>query len=320
MILISLVHDYYLFCILVAISGLAHGPLWPALIQILSKQIEPKVFAFYVGLLGTAPYAGASFSALLVSYISDQAGWRWSLLPIFIASLIWSAIVGIFLKSGKSSRPVTPKSSDTQMKTFDILKSEGVIPIIISVFCLKFVRYSFYMWLPIYLRQSMNLSMIECGLISSAFHIGGSTGGPISGLIIDSSRTRFKKLAQIIFIGALCTGIVAALGHDLSTIVIATNFFVIGFCNCGPDSVINGAVTYDLSNKNGSKVTSLVNGIGTIGGILEGPIIGAMIKSFTWDTVMLLMLIMSVIPAGILLSMKDEIAEKTSHKSHENKV
>ena len=51
---------------------------------------------------------------------------------------------------------------------------------------------------------------------------------------------------------------------------IALLLFIIGLCNCGPDSVICGAITLKLGNLNGQqagvRVTSIVNGIASIGG------------------------------------------------------
>ena len=50
--------------------------------------------------------------------------------------------------------------------------------------------------------------------------------------------------------------------------------FVIGICNCGSDSILTGPVSTQLGEKDGNEleagVTSLINGLSSIGGIVEG--------------------------------------------------
>ena len=53
-----------------------------------------------MGLLGTAPYAGATFSAAFVSYLTDLYGWRHSLLPIFVPCTIVSILVFVAMPNG----------------------------------------------------------------------------------------------------------------------------------------------------------------------------------------------------------------------------
>ena len=55
----------------------------------------------------------------------------------------------------------------------------------VSVFCLKFVRYCMYMWLPLYLIEHLGYPKVEGGLFSTMFDIGGIIGGPVLGVIVD---------------------------------------------------------------------------------------------------------------------------------------
>ena len=56
--LLVLTQDNYLFCALVMVSGAAQAPIWPACIKALSSHIDETKLGTYVGLLGSAPYAG----------------------------------------------------------------------------------------------------------------------------------------------------------------------------------------------------------------------------------------------------------------------
>ena len=70
-----------------------------------------------------------------------------------------------------------------------------------------------------------------------------------------------------------------------------------GAVNCGPDSLLTGSVTMMIGEKygrnNGAGVTSLANGLGSIGGIIEGPIVGLVSQYVGWTGVILLMVVMS---------------------------
>ena len=193
MLLLVLIRDYSIFCILVAISGAAQAPLWPACIKSLANHADDQVLGTFVGLLGTAPYAGASFSSALVSYISDRVGWRHSMTPILIICMVWSVFVGIFLKSGSydgTSKKEPPIGVRKEQKMLDILQIDGLIQVTWAVFFLKFVRYALYMWLPMYLNQGLKYSMINAGLVSTIFHFGAAFGGPIVGYLVDKSSNR----------------------------------------------------------------------------------------------------------------------------------
>ena len=51
-----------------------------------------------------------------------------------------------------------------------------------------------------------------------------------------------------------------------------------GAANCGPDSLLTGSVTMTIGERygtsSGAGVTSLVNGVGSVGAIIEGPLVG----------------------------------------------
>ena len=51
----------------------------------------------------------------------------------------------------------------------------------VSVFCLKFVRYCMYLWLPMYLMEHLGYSAVQGGAFSAAYDVGGVIGGPLLG-------------------------------------------------------------------------------------------------------------------------------------------
>ena len=53
------------------------------------------------------------------------------------------------------------------------------------MFTLKFVRYSMYMWLPLYLLEQLGYSKLQAGMFSTVYDIGGIVGSMLQGLLLD---------------------------------------------------------------------------------------------------------------------------------------
>lgn len=86
---------------------------------------------------------------------------------------------------------------------------------------------------------------------------------------------------------------------------VVVSLFVIGFANCGPDSVINGAITLQLVDPAyNSHVTSLVNGLGSLGGLVEGPVTGLTVYLFGWNSVMPMLMLCSLISCIAIRTIK----------------
>ena len=105
---------------------------------------------------------------------------------------------------------------------------------------------------------------------------------------------------------------ITILGDQAYTFITAFEFFLIGFGNCGPDSVIGGAVTMEYGGNEGTQVTSLVNGLGSFGGLIEGPIVAHLVSGDNWSSVILLLLLCSVLPVILLVQIKENHTAKTN--------
>ena len=112
-------------------------------------------------------------------------------------------------------------------------------------------------------------------------------------------------LAQIMFLPVLALGAILMFGKSSNAYIMALQFFLIGFGNCGSDSVINGAVTSEYGGSQGARVTSLVNGIGSLGGLIEGPIVSHLVYGNNWNPVMILLFICSILPVVLFMQIKN---------------
>lgn len=111
----------------------------------------------------------------------------------------------------------------------------------------------------------------------------------------------------------------ALAGSWFGSLWVAVLLVCIGICNCGPDSILIGAITVEMGNANsmnaGAGLTSLVNGIGSFGGVIEGPLLGLLVTHFGWSSVLVAIVASASIAALALLK-----ANNTTMKLHAKKL
>ena len=288
LLLLSWTHNFGLFCLLVAASGAAQAPLWPACIKALDQTVQDKNLVSAIGVLGFAPYAGATFSSYFVTWISDSYGWRTSPIWIFVPCLLLSITCKVVLVNKKVDNETKPEETDNHTLV-QLLRIPGVLKILVSVTCLKFARYVLYMWLPLLLSQWYGFTMVQAGALNSCFYVGAALGGPGLGILM---RLFGSSITWVMILGSGCSYLLLILGETIGAYGLGTFLFIIGFGNCGPDAVIGGAITLQLGNAGGRdcgvKVTSVVNGFASVGGIIEGPLVsGLLYFDIGWDLVIL---------------------------------
>eukprot|EP00095_Tigriopus_kingsejongensis_P000235 snap_masked-scaffold55_size446313-processed-gene-3.4 protein:Tk00235 transcript:snap_masked-scaffold55_size446313-processed-gene-3.4-mRNA-1 annotation:"glycerol-3-phosphate transporter 5-like" len=321
-------------------SGAGQAPLWPACTKILSSSwfAEARLRSVF-GIISTSQYAGALAGTGLAIYIQAQAGWQWVFVPAGIAGLGMAVANWFFLRGpremgvevpGKICQSPTHTSSSLESKqnvSFTYLWNIPAVPdITVAVFCLKFVRYCMHMWLPMYLIEHLNYSSTAGGMFSTMFDVGGILGGPVLGLLVDHF-TKNEPLWGIYLMLMLGTvafiliGLIASWGTFYCSILL----LLVGASNCGPDSLLTGSVTMTVGEKygkhSGAGVTSLVNGLGSIGAIVEGPVIGLISYYVGWQGVMGLMValtffgMLAVLKAYLVLKIEDKaIARRKSEE------
>lgn len=128
---------------------------------------------------------------------------------------------------------------------------------------------------------------------------------------------RLKTIYKATIVGMVAMAAFAFLGSVIDSISIAILLGVIGISFCGIDSVLIGAITAEMGNANGMNagagVTSLVNGVSSTGGIVEGPLLGMLVASFGWPSVMAA-IVASALMATIALMKADYVTKTASSK------
>lgn len=134
------------------------------------------------------------------------------------------------------------------------------------------------------------------------FEIGGIFGSASLGFVLrnffnnkslygSTVQTFLSAIALILFILTSQSGIF------INSILMISA----GFLNCAPDIILVGSFPTELGEMDGrnaaAAIIGFVNGFGSIGTFLEGPLIGVISDSFGWSGMFYVMIILSFVGA-----------------------
>lgn len=299
------------------VTGVCLAPAWPSCSNLLARLFQKGHQNFFFGVLSTATFAGGLGGTAISAVMLDNHGWR----SVFWVPSLFTGITAILLLliriPSRSQKDVTDETSSTEggkhedtpvaakRSLYALLTIHGVKELALVMFCLKFVRYVMYMWLPLYMLQHLGLSKLQAGLFSTVFDVGGIVGSPVVGFLLDHffPNSTMKGVTITLLIGALSLAVLIPLSA-WSLLMSGVLLFLTGATNCGLDGLLSGSISMQVGEQNGQRsgagVTSLVNGVGNVGGMVEGPLIGLLLHQFGWLAV--LPVLFGVTTSALLLS------------------
>jgi len=183
----------------------------------------------------------------------------------------------------------------------------------VSLFFLKLVRYAMYMWLPLFLSTQLRYSQKAAGLLSLAFDVGAVVGSAAVGVAVDRL---FRGRALT---GCLLSAVASTLGLLLFSVtsswgvaVNALTLFLGGVFNGGPDTLLSSAIPTELGQRDGRRAaqaaSGTVNGFGSVGTFLEGPLLGAIGLRLGWMAVFYAMVASSAL--SVLCILRADIVDR----------
>ena len=291
-------HHLLTLCTGLALTGALLAPCWPAATASLSSWFPDNRLNTMFGLINTATYTGGLGGTALAAALLEYSGWRSVSLPPAVAAVITAALISQLLLSpaeagisvpGKSERSQVTRSRDTLLT---IARVPCVKQLAAAMFSLKFVRYCMAMWLPLYLLEHLGYSKLQAGMFSTVFDVGGIIGSPGLGVILDTFYTTSPLTGVLVtmMLGTMVTALFV-MTASYGVLVNCVCLFIAGAANCGPDSIIAGSVSINIGERSGEgrggTVTSFINGVGNIGGMVEGPIIGVLWSVGGWEGVLI---------------------------------
>ena len=289
-VIFGFINSYSTFMVFMFFNGLVQASGWPGTVGGVAQWLRKKERGTIMGFWSTNYLVGNIVVKMLGGFLLLMWGWQYAFWgATLVAFGIWWLIyfwqrtkpedIGlepIITADDEDSREVKASVDDRiSFKKYTRLLINPIIPLMgLSYFSIKFLRYALDSWLPTFLNlQGMNKA--EAAYYSSIFDLAGFGGVVVSGLALDRIfKGRWEQVVLIMSIG-LVGGYLVVINFGQNPLVLALSFGLVGFMLYGPDTILCGAASVQVAGeKNAVAVAALVNGIGSIGPIIQEEVIG----------------------------------------------
>ena len=151
--------------------------------------------------------AGPAVGALLVAWIVSQIGWRGSFVVVgavgfvwLIAWLVWFDVPerARWLGEAERTKILRERDADTHAlnqrtsstRVLDLLSTRTMWGLALAEGCAVYTQYLFLTWLPSYLQETRDLTIVKTGLFTAVPYAGAALLGIGLGRISDRLLTR----------------------------------------------------------------------------------------------------------------------------------
>jgi sugar phosphate permease len=303
-----------------SLNGLFQSTGWSNNCKIIASWIPFYQRGRVMGFWALCYVLGSISANFFAGYLMGEYGWKSAFLITGCTVLVISIIQGIFLintpeEKGFSLDRRTPQNNKPNSKRgfFKMISNPLILLYGGSYFSLKFIRYTFFTWLPFYLFSKLGYDKSFAAYTSNAFEIGGVLGLLIGGFLADrffrANRGRLACFALVAMTASLF--LFRSYAHSSTTVIILCLAFV-GATLYIADSLVSGTAAQDIGGaESAASATGIVNGIGSLGGVLSGILPVYIQESYGWDGVFILFIALSFLAIGFLtpVAFKKEIVK-----------
>lgn len=306
------------FIFLMGLNGFGQSSGWPGLIKNLTPWFRKKergvVMSYWTTCYVIGGMAATAFATYWLSNqnILTELSWRRAFLVpsalLLLISLIYIAFAqntpeDVGLKSFVKSADKKHNGKENREAHLGVLKNQAVWIAAGMYFFVKFTRYAFLFWLPLYLSEALHYSDAQAGYTSIAYEAFGFFGILAAGYISDYFfKSKRFSISSIMLFGL---AIVLYFQPQLSKLGIVPTIIsigMIGFFTYGPDSIMSGAAAMDMGKNQGAALAAgLINGVGSAGQLLSPLVVAYFSEKYGWNALFGLFVIVALAAASLLI-------------------
>lgn len=317
---------YVPILLMMAVHGAAQAMGWPNNVALMANWTKKAERGTVMAAWGTCYQLGSVGAKGFAAFVFGWLGLVWSfwaaslvLIAIWVMFYVWGrespercghpalesetpAEVPENDAKGATAQPtITPE--EQEKRVFRLVVAMGLI-----YFSFKFLRYALDSWTVLIIVERFHMKTDAAGYLSTAFDWVGFVGVIVAGTLSDKV---FKgSRAPIIFLmtaGCFIATILLFWIGLRSPAYFGVLLGLIGFMAMGPDSLLSGAGAMDVgSRKQAAAAAGIINGLGSIGPIVQEPAIGWLKTYFGLNAVFLLLVVMTgIATAGTALLLQN---------------
>jgi OPA family glycerol-3-phosphate transporter-like MFS transporter len=325
--LFSFATSFSFMLVLWALNGCAQSAGWSLVVQTIANWTTSKRRGVVIGLISTCYTVGNVLSWLLAGQLCESVGWR---AAFWVPSLILIPVAiafGTFLRNSPEEAGFPPvrddglehassptessaSASPAPLSTAEILRltfSNRILWILgIGFFCMNAVRYSFMNWSVQYMADFQGRSIKGSAFTAVAIPLIGSLGAIAAGWASDNwFGKRRAPVCAIMQLGLAVVCVVFTLVPRGDWILATALLGLAGFLIYGPDMLMSGAATIDVSHPRAASIaTGFTMCLGALGSIFSGAGIGWLkdLAEGNWNLVFYVLAGLVLVAAGFMIS------------------
>jgi sugar phosphate permease len=282
-------HPFLWICVTMGIFGFAQATGWPHNVALFANWTRKTERGTLFAVWGTCYQFGAVFGKGLAGFLLGWLGLAWSFYGSSLVLLAFTFYFVLRARERPESVGLSLKGDDAEVAAAapgtSSASRRGALPraFLTSVvamgliyFGFKFLRYALDSWSALILGEHFGLSATTAAYLSTAFDWVGFLGVIVAGYWSD--RLPGARRTPVIF-WMTCGCLVATIAMWMVGLHSATLFVLllglVGFMAMGPDSLLAGPSAMDAGSRRQAAVAAgVINGLGSIGPIVQEPVIG----------------------------------------------
>ena len=293
-----------LFGVFFCLNGLAQSTGWPgttrSMAEWTTRENRGSVMAFWA----TCYQVGGVLATGLAAFLLGRYGWR----AAFFGPALWLAVVGVAVWLWLAPGPAVAAAGETATRERRaaqraVLRNPVLWCYGASYCTIKFIRYALLFWLPYFLAKKRGYGEEQAGYVSTAFEVGGVVGVITLGIASDRLKRYSRSLLSAVGLVALTLALLSYSRIDSSsTWTNVIGLALIGAALFGPDALLSGAASQDAGGPHAAATAAgFVNGMGSVGAVLEGIVVPAISKRYGWEAVFHLFIALALLGALLLV-------------------
>jgi OPA family glycerol-3-phosphate transporter-like MFS transporter len=315
----QLANPFLWICVTMGIFGVAQAMGWPHNVALFANWTRKAERGTLFAVWGTCYQFGAVFGKGLAGFLLGWLGLAWTfygsslVLFAFTAYFVLRArerpeSVGLSLPDEAEPEAATATPGAPAAARSNALPRAFIVSVVamgLIYFGFKFLRYALDSWSALILAEHFGLSASISAYLSTAFDWVGFLGVLVAGYWSD--RIPGARRAPVIF-WMTCGCLVATAAMWMvglkSPVLFVLLLGLVGFMAMGPDSLLSGAAAMDVGSRRQAAVAAgVINGLGSIGPILQEPAIGWIKQTRGLDAVFGLLVVvvfLTTVATGLL--------------------
>lgn len=312
------------FGLLNIFNGYFQSTGWSGTVKNMSSWFRRDERGVVMAWWGTCYALGGVIATSFATYMAFQApflpeiGWRRGFFIPALVLLVIGVLYALFTRNRPadvaledySDEPVpgTNPSSDVAEESAQavwraVLSLPAVWVTGAMYFLLKFVRYAFLYWLPLFLVESLHYTDQRAGYTSGVYELAGFAGVVLAGYASDKLMgSRRFPVACVMLAGLAVSCLLYPTLAPMGATANILGICLIGIMTFGPDALMSGAAAMDMGSQRAAGTASgFINGMGSAGQALSAPVVAYVsASSLGWNGVFYLFVVMSLGAAALM--------------------